>query len=234
MSIHEHSWEVTIITAIGAVRSPEEEQGTRDARLYRMLRTELASAGCFRPAPVHAALYGACIVGGYLAAYGALLAGPRPALRILALGVLAFLSVHAGFLAHEAGHGALTPNRRAIPWIGQVFNTFLTALCYSYYSHIHRQHHPHCNDRSRDPDMQSGFFSLYPEAAREKSGLGRLISRHQSVLIWILVCLQPFTLKIDSIRFMRRRLRTTRVDQIVLVLHWAMWLGPPTLALGLP
>lgn len=219
---------------ISAVRSPEGERRTQDDRLYRMLRTQLANAGCFRPAPGHASLYGAFILGGYLAAYGILLTGPGLAPRVLALGVLAFLSVHAGFLAHEAGHGAITRNRRAIPWVGQVFNTLLTALCYSYYCHIHRRHHPYCNDRSRDPDMQSGFFSMYAESAREKTGLGKLISRHQSVLIWMLVCLQPFTLKIDSIRFLRRNLRTTRVDQIVLVLHWAVWLVPPTLVLGLP
>src|SRR3989442_11196332 len=82
--------------------------------------------------------------------------------------------------------------------------------------------------------MQSEFFSMYPQSAREKTGLGKLISRHQSVLIWILVCLQPFTLKIDSIRFLRRNPRTTRVDQIVLALHCAAWLVPPILVLGLP
>ena len=203
-------------------------------RLYRLLLAELSSAGCFRPTTARNVVYGVFILAGYAGAYAALLAGPGLAVRLLALVTLAFSSVHAGFFAHEAGHGAVTRDRRAIAWLGQVFNTLLTALCYSYYCHIHRRHHPHCNDRARDPDMQSEFFSMYQESAREKTGLGKLISRHQSVLIWILVWLQPFTLKIDSMRFLRQNPRTTRVDQIILLLHFALWFVPPALVLGLP
>jgi len=102
----------------------------------------------------------------------------------------------------------------------------------SYFSHIHRRHHPHCNDRTRDPDMQSEFFSMYAESARQKRGLGRLISRHQSVLIWILVWLQGFTLKVDSVRFLAANPRATRADQAMLVLHVALWFVPPVLVLG--
>ncbi len=199
-----------------------------------MLLAELSAAGCFRPTWAQSALYGAFILAGYAVAYATLLAGPSLPWRLLALAALAFLSVHAGFLAHEVGHGAITRNRHAIAGIGQVFNTLLTALCFSYFRHIHRRHHPHCNDRGRDPDMQSEFFSMYPQSAREKTGLGKLISRHQSALVWMLISLQPFTLKCDSIRFLIKNPRTTRVDQIVLLLHVALWVGPPMLILGLP
>ena len=220
--------------ATDALRSPDAEHPLDGDRQYRSLLAELSTAGCFRPARARSAVYGAFILAGYAAAYTTLLAGPGLAVRVLALAALAFLTVHAGFLAHEAGHGAITRNRHAIGWIGQVFNTLLTALCYSYYCHIHRRHHPHCNDRGRDPDMQSDFFSMYPQSAREKTGLGKLISRRQSVLIWILVWLQPFTLKIDSIRFLRQNPRTTRVDQLVVLLHFALWFVPPVVLLGLP
>jgi len=205
------------------------EQGER---LHRALVADLAGAGCFRPAPARTAAYGAFVLVGYAAAYAVLLTDPGIALRLLAIAALAFLSVHAGFIAHEAGHGAITRNRRVAQCIGQVFNTLLTALSCAYFSHIHRRHHPHCNDRSRDPDMQSEFFSMYVESAREKTGLGRLISRHQAVLIWVLVWLQGFTLKLDSLQFLRRNARATRVDQAVMALHFALWLVPPALALG--
>ena len=203
------------------------------SRLHRLLIGELASAGCFRPAPVRTAAYGAFILGVYSAAYGVLLTAPGIAARTLAIVVLAFASVHAGFIAHEAGHGAITRNRRVAAAIGQVFNTLLTALAYAHFSDIHRRHHPHCNDCSRDPDMQSEFFSLYPQSAREKSGLGRLITRHQAMLIWILVWLQAFTLKIDSVQHVWRNPRTTRLDQAVLLAHCALWFVPPVLLLGL-
>ena len=204
----------------------------RGNRLHRLLTAELAAAGCFRPAPARAAAYGVFILSVYAAAYATLLADPGIALRALAIVALAFISVHAGFLAHEAGHGALTRDRRIAAAVGQVFNTLLTALCYSYFSYIHRRHHPHCNDRGRDPDMQSELFSMYVESARAKRGLGRWISRHQATLIWVLVWLQGFTLKIDSLQHLARRPRATRVDQAVVALHFALWFVPPMIALG--
>jgi len=201
-------------------------------RLHRMLVAELSGAGCFRPAAARTAAYGAFILASYAAAYAALLTGPGVAARALAIFVLAFISVQAGFLSHEAGHGAITRDRRVADLLGQVFHTLLTALCYSYFRHIHRLHHPHCNDRGRDPDMQSEFVSMYLQSALTKTGLGRLISRHQGVLIWILIGLQGFTLKIDSLQFLRRNPRSTRVDQCVVLLHYALWLVPPVLLLG--
>ena len=216
-------------TRISLRPSPQIAHGER---LHRALIRELSAAGCFERAPLRSVAYGAFILGGYAACYAALLADPALEWRLLALVGLAFFSVQAGFLAHEAGHGALTRNRFIAGLVGQIFNTLLTALCYSYFSHIHHRHHPHCNERTRDPDMQSEFFSMYAESARQKRGLGRLISRHQSVLIWILVWLQGFTLKVDSLRFLARNPRATRSDQAMLVVHFALWFVPPMLVLG--
>ena len=204
----------------------------RDHHLFRALRAELDVAGCFRAAPARAMGYGALIVGVYSAAYATLLADPDIALWLCAVVALLFANVHAGILAHEAGHGALTRNRRIAVAFGQVFNTLLTALCYSHFQHIHRAHHPHCNDRDRDPDMQSGVFSMYTESARQKRGLGGWISRHQAVLIWILVWLQGFTLKIDSLQHLRRNPDTTRADHVLVTLHYLIWFIPPVLILG--
>ena len=220
------------MTAYDTMTSSGNADARRGDRLHRMLIAELASAGCFRPAAARSAAFGIFILAAYATAYATLLTAPGLALRVLAIVALAFISVQAGFLAHEAVHGAIR-GRRAAAWVGQVFNTLLTALCYSYFCHIHRLHHPHCNDRGRDPDMQSGFFSMYEQSARAKTGLGRLVSRHQAVLIWVLVWLQGFTLKIDSLQFLRHNSRTTRVDQVVVLLHFALWFVPPVLVLGL-
>jgi fatty acid desaturase len=75
---------------------------------------------------------------------------------------------------------------------------------------------------------------MYEQSARAKTGLGRLVSRHQAVLIWVLIWLQAFTLKIDSLQFLCRNPRTTRADQIAVLLHVALWFVPPVLLLGLP
>jgi fatty acid desaturase len=212
---------------------PQTPQVRHCERLHRLLIAELSSAGCFRRASVRSAVFGAFILAGYAAAYATLLSGPGLAARAAAIVAAAFFSVQGGFLAHEAGHGALTNDRRIAVFVGQLFNTLLTALCYSYFQHIHRLHHPHCNDRGRDPDMQSGVFSMYEQSAAGKTGFAGLISRHQAVLIWILVWLQGFTLKIDSLQFLRRNPHATRVDQFIVAMHFALWFVPPVLMLGL-
>src|SRR4051794_30652487 len=114
--------------------------------LHRMLVAELSAADCFRRAPARSAIFGAAILSGYAGAYAVLLAAPALPLRFAVIAALAFFCGQAGFLAHEAGHGALTSNRRIASLVGQIFNTLLTGMCYAYFQHIHRAHHPHCNE----------------------------------------------------------------------------------------
>lgn len=200
--------------------------------LHRLLTAELSQAGCFRPARLRCALHGAIVIGMYAAAYATLLSAPVWPVRALAIALAAFMTVQAGFIAHEAGHGAITRERRTASFIGQVFHTLLAGFASSYFQHIHRRHHPHCNDRSRDPDMQSEFVSMYRESAMAKSGIGRALTRCQARLIWLLIGLQGWTLKLDGLRYVLGNLRRTRFDQIFLVLHAAFWLLPPVLVLG--
>jgi fatty acid desaturase len=206
------------------MRSLPSESDER--RLHRRLVAELSAAGCFRRAPARSIAYGAFILVTYAAGYGVLLTAPGLPLRALAIVVLAALCMHGGFLAHEAGHGALTRSRRLATAVGLVFNTLVSGMCYAYFQHIHRKHHPHCNERARDPDMQSALFTLYPESARDKGWFGRLITRQQAWLIWILVWLQGLTLKLDSLCLLARNPRATRTEQAVLALHVALWLAP--------
>jgi len=200
--------------------------------IHRALVRELSNAGCFEPAPLRSAAYGVFILGGYAACYVALLADPAAGWRALAIIGLAFFSVQGGFLAHEAGHGALTRSRRLATLLAHVFHTFVTGLSSSYFRHIHGLHHPHCNDRGRDPDIQSQFVSMYRQSALAKTGFGALISRHQAVLVWVLIGLQGFTLKLDGLAYVRRNAARTRLDQLFLLAHFALWFVPPALVLG--
>jgi fatty acid desaturase len=201
--------------------------------LHRRLTGELSRAGCFCPVPLRSAAFGAFILVCYAAGYATLLSDPGLGLRAAAIALLAFFSVQAGFVAHEAGHGALTRNRRLATFLGHVFHTFLTGLSSSYFRHIHGLHHPRCNDRGGDPDLQSEFVSMYRESALSKTGFGKLISRHQAFLIWILIGLQGLTLKLDGLAFVWRNPARTRADQLFLLLHLAVWFVPPALTLGI-
>lgn len=197
------------------------------------LRNRLKSAGCFLPAPLQQLLHMAWVVALYATAYLLLLSQPGVGTRLACLVLLAFASVQAGYIAHEAGHRAITRKRRLASSIGQFFNTFLTALCYAHFQKIHLCHHSHCNERDRDIDLQSEIFSLYPEAKfKNNSRFGRFVTRYQAYLIWPLVSLQGFTLKIDSIQTLKQNPRATRADQVVLCLHLLLWFGLPVYLLG--
>ena len=122
-----------------------------------------------------------------------------------------------------------------IDLICEIFNTFLTALCYAHFQRIHKCHHAHTNEVDKDVDARSAIFSLYPEAVAEKRGtFGRCVTRYQHWLIWPLVSLQGFSLKFDSLHTLSELPRKTRIDQFALVLHLLLWLGIPVYVLGFP
>lgn len=203
-----------------------------DDALYRQLKRDLTAAGCFEFAPWSTRRSMLLVVSVYAAGYSALLLSPDWVVRLPLLIVMACAQVHGGFIAHEALHGALTRNRVKAEWIGQFFLTFLTGLSYSHFKDIHRRHHNHCNEEALDPDMQSGVFSLYERSAQSKTGLGRLISRYQGPLIWILISLQGFSIKFDGLVFMLRNWRTTRPAQLAFCLHILGWSIVPIYVLG--
>jgi len=218
-------------------------QSTTDAEISKQqlkmlgieLKQILRDAGCFAHAPLAQLLHMLLVVLVYAGAYLVLLLQPETVLRLFALFILAFISVQAGYIAHEAGHGAITRRRWLAVSIGQFFNTFLTALCYSHFQKIHVCHHAHTNERDEDVDLQSNLFSLYPEAKAKntRNRVGRIITRYQAYLIWPLVSLQGFTLKIDSLKTLGQSPGKTRIDQIVLLLHLLLWFGVPVYMLGL-
>lgn len=221
---------------MGTYKHPAFTEGIdmqRGKVLGIQLRNELKSAGCFSPAPFKQVLHMVVVVTLYTTGYITLLTQPDLGTRIASLVLLAFISVQAGYIAHEAGHRAITRQRWLADSLGQFFNTFLTALCYSHFQKIHVCHHSHCNERERDIDMQSDLFSLYPEAKlKNTSRIARFITRYQAYLIWPLISLQGFTLKIDSIQTLKQNPRKTRVDQVVLGLHFLLWFGLPVYMLG--
>ena len=155
------------------------------------------------------------------------------AVRLLALALTAFACVRSGIIAHEAGHGSLTRNKRRRYFYGHFFMTFLTALGFGHWQDIHNRHHPHTNSRLKDPDIESGIFSLHVRSAAGKNLIGRFVTRYQAYLLWPLVSLQGFTLKTDSFRFMFRTTKSVRADWIGMAGHAVLWFAIPMSVLGL-
>jgi len=202
--------------------------------LKKSLRIKLEEAGCFKPTPVYHSLHILALTALYTWAYLVLLTDSPLYIHILALILVAFTNVQSGLIAHEVGHGAVTKKKRLADLLGQFLFSFLTGVCYSHFQRIHTRHHAHTNERALDYDMQSSIVSLYPESVSDKqSAYSRFITRHQAYLIWPLISLQGFTLKLDSLATLYNNPKETRLDQIALILHWILWLVIPSIVVGI-
>jgi len=213
-------------------RAPARRSLQDGNHLHRELHTILNNAGCFDLKISKSVMFGTVLLTLYGFGNIALLAMPDWPLRMLLLLLLAGVSVQGGFLGHEAGHGALTKKRKRGDLVGRVFMTFVAGLTHTHFQFIHRHHHPHCNTPRRDVDMESGIFSMHEASAREKTGFGRFVTRHQGWLIWPLISLQGFSIKIDGVYRLWLQRRRSKADQLAIGLHYCFWIIGPAFVIG--
>ena len=199
---------------------------------YRDLMRRLKDVGFFTPSPWRFAWRIALFALAYLGAFGYLLTGPAVAGQVIACGIIGFAHVHGAFVAHDAGHGAITKNKLVVASIGQFFDTFLGGYSFSYFCRNHDLHHYHCNEFDRDPNTMGALFALNEQASRDKTAFTRATTRMQYILIPLLYPLWSFAMRLDGIRYVLRNIRRTKVDAVVLLAHFALWFSLPVLYLG--
>jgi fatty acid desaturase len=194
--------------------------------LYGALRRELGSRGVFE-ADTRAYVLRCCWLvpayfGGWLALQRWEGAGPR----LLMAAVVAFASVQAAAIGHEAGHGAVSRSKGVTDLVGQVFMSFFMGNSYASWVYRHGRHHAHSNSHL-DPDIRPGLFSFNEADARRRRGLPRLFTCYQHLLIWPLCTLMAFSLKGNGWVFALRNRESARMDVWVLALHALLWLVLP-------
>jgi fatty acid desaturase len=207
-----------------AASRPAAEALRRDPR-YQRLSARLAAAGFFEPAPAAYAARIALLLAVFAAAFAALLRAPAWPARIACWAAIGFALVQGGFVSHEATHGAISKRPIVAQAVGQCFQTLLVGLAFSYFWRSHELHHFHVNEEGYDPDTVSGLLSVFPSSALQKRGLGRLTTRLQHVLVVVLSPAWGVGLKWDSLTYVLRNPKKTRIDQVALALHAALWFG---------
>jgi fatty acid desaturase len=200
---------------------------------HRRLVARLHEVGFFEPAPAAYACRIAFFVVSFAIAYASLLATPSACVRVCCVVVIGFVLTQGGFVAHEATHGSISRNPRAIALVGHLFQSLLVGLSFSYFWRSHELHHFHTNEEGVDPDTEFGVFSVSSSAARTKRGLGRWMTRNQFVLIPLLLPIWGLSMKYDSIAYVLRNPKKTRVDQLALALHGVLWFAVPACAIGI-
>lgn len=198
-------------------------------RLHRELQSRLRAAGCLERAPRHYAVRGVLVAGAVGGAWVVLLLAGSwwP----LAAAVAALATVQSGMLGHDIGHGQVSTDRRRTEQLGQVFVSAATGMGFTYWRTRHDRHHAAANEIGSDPDLDTPFFSFTAEQAASRRGFPRWLTARQGWLIWPLVSIQAFFIKVRSLALAARD-PAARWDRLGLAVHYGLWLGLPALLIG--
>jgi fatty acid desaturase len=204
----------------------------RDDRVYAELKRRLDAIGFFAPAPGDYAWRIAATLAIAAAGWAALVLARSIWLHAAGALAVGVAMVQSSFLAHDAGHGALARRPWLVALLGQLHSTLIAGYAFSYFRRSHDLHHFHTNEDGVDPDCLSELVSVDPCSARRKTGLGRLITRHQAVIIPLLLPLWALTMKWDGLTYVACNHRRCRSDIAALVLHAWVWLAVPAVVVG--
>jgi fatty acid desaturase len=193
---------------------------------YLDLARQVRAAGLFRCPQWRAVTRVVVISGLYGAGWAALFVLGNTWYQLLVAAYLAIVFAQVGFLGHDVGHRQIFPSRRWNRVVGLACADLATGISYGYWVDKHNRHHSHPNEVGADPDVGPGVISWTAEQARAKTGLGRLVARHQAGLFFPLACLEALSLHVSSARALRARpVRHTPTEAVLLVAHAAVYLG---------
>jgi fatty acid desaturase len=207
-------------------KSLTEERHSADSRLEELTQ-RLIAAGCFDTARLRYALRCLAICAALSVAFIGLLAGPEWPVRIVLIVLAVFACVQAAFIAHDIGDGALAASNRVSETLRQFLLTFACGTSSTYFHHVHRLHHLSLERRGR-----SGSRQRYVKNRYELHWLKRLLAWDGRFFMIGTIALRGFTFRIESIRFVLANATSTRVDQVVLIAHYAFWTVLPATVLG--
>lgn len=201
--------------------------------LYLELSRRLSRKGYFAPDPWGYARKSALLLAVFTASYLALLSVKNLFAVALLLVALAQMTAQLAYISHDAGHGAITRDRRLANFIGHFGMTFITGFSFSWWKHSHDNHHGSLNEEENDLAMKySLVLAVHEEGARRKRGLARWLQRYQAYYVWVLMPFYHFAMMTDGIRWMLKNRRTTRADQIGFLLYLTLYFGIPTVYIG--
>jgi fatty acid desaturase len=153
--------------------------------------------------------------------------------QLLVAAYLAVVFAQVGFLGHDVGHRQIFASRRWNTLVGLAVADLAAGISYGYWVDKHNRHHSHPNEIGADPDVGPGVISWTAEQARARTGVGRVVARHQAGLFFPLACLEALSLHVSSARALRTKaVRHTPTEAVLLVVHAVVYLGAVFLVLS--
>jgi fatty acid desaturase len=201
--------------------------------LYVELSREVARAGFFRKDPWGYTWRSLLLLAIFIACYVLLLFVGNLLVVGLTLVLMAQVVTQLAYLSHDAGHLAVSRDKRVIWGMGHFGMTFLTGFSFSWWKHSHDNHHDRLNERDGDLAMKySLVLAVHEDNVRGKQGFARRILRWQGHYVWLLMPFYHFAMMFDGLLWIVRNPKSTRVDQLVLPLYVVLWFVIPTLFIG--
>jgi fatty acid desaturase len=209
--------------------SDQEGRAHWRALFHAVKRQRLMAPALPRALLKLALLYALLAAALWLAWFGGSWAAPGAGQVALAL-----LLAQFAFVGHDAGHGSVSARGGVNRGFGQAAMTLVTGLAFDEWIGRHRAHHQFCQDEARDPDMAVALVvSLTERSRRAKGRLGRWLTRHQWLHVWLLSLLFAHSQRLQSQAAVLREPRRRRLDALILGFHFLLWFGLP-LWLGAP
>jgi fatty acid desaturase len=148
---------------------------------------------------------------------------------------IALLLAQFAFIGHDAGHGAVGRRPAVNRALGQISMTLVTGLAFDEWIGRHRAHHRFCQHEARDPDMMVDLMvSLTEKSKRQKGAVGRFMTRHQAIHIWLLSLLFGHSQRHLSQAAVLGNPRRYPLDFAMLLPHVALWFAVPCLLFDVP
>jgi fatty acid desaturase len=193
---------------------------------YLDLTRQVRAAGLFHHSAGRAAFRVSVVAGLYGAGWGALFVLGDSWYQLLVAAYLAIVFGQVGFLGHDVGHRQIFPSHRWNNLVGLACADLATGISYGYWVDKHNRHHSRPNEVGADPDVGPGVISWTAEQAGARTGLGRVMARHQAGLFFPLACLEALSLHVSSAQALRTKpVRHAPTEAVLLVAHAAVYLG---------
>jgi fatty acid desaturase len=182
--------------------------------------------------------------GWYVARIGlnlALLAGGWVAFAIIGaswwqLVTAAYLAVvftQLAFVGHDAGHRQIFRSRPANDLVGLLHANLGVGVSFDWWVGKHNAHHSNPNHEDLDPDISITALAFTADQASAKSGLVRVLARHQAWLFFPLLLLEAAHLHLASGKaILRGSGRANTVEGLLLVAHLAAHVAALALVLS--
>lgn len=138
--------------------------------------------------------------------------------------------------AHDIGHKSALKNKTAQFWLGLIIGDGILAVCHSWWTTKHNQHHATPNDPDTDPDVAIPIAVFEVEEAATRSRWAQPILRHQHNLFPIFFTIQalntqlrvtPSYLRTETVKTIRREDKALAPFDLIaqwaaIIVHWSI------------